>query len=180
MRYQRQRVALHCGQYEYEGLVESVSSHLRSKGWIDAVKRPTVFIATGSLIAGLACLIQRPPVPLEYFDFRADLQAAVTDTAVVVLEGQPAMRVWLEEQLTTLAAIVRIDSLLATVRRDTLLVPLAGPIDAKLAMTLGSKDVGGSVRKAYRNRHGQRQAVDAVVIGLGVALRRLKSLERGF
>ncbi len=143
------------------------------------MKRRTALIATGSLIAALACPIQRPPVPAEYLDFRADLQAAVTDTAVVVLEGQPAMRLRLEEQLTTLAAIVQTDSLLATLRRDTLLAPLAAPIDAKLAMTLGSKDVGGSVRKAYRNRHGQRQAVDALVIGLGAALRRLKSEGRG-
>jgi len=55
------------------------------------VKRRAVLIATGSLIAALACPIQRPPVPAEYLDFRADLQAAVTDTAVVVLEGQLAM-----------------------------------------------------------------------------------------
>ena len=144
------------------------------------MKRPAVLAATALLIAGLACPIQRPPVPAEYVDFRAELQSAVSDTAVVVLDGRPTMRLWLEEQLTTLAAVVRTDSLLAVLQRDTLLAPLAGAIAAKLSTTLDSKRVGSSVRKAYRNPDGQRQAVDAVVIGLGLAIRRLKSETRGF
>lgn len=136
-------------------------------------------MTTGLAIGALACPIQRPPVPPQYLDFRAALQAAVTDTAVVVLRGQPTVQVWLEERLTTLAAVVRTDSLLALLQRDTLLAPLAGAIAVQLATTLDSKRVGNSARKVYRNPHGQRQAVDAIVIGLGLALRRLKTEARG-
>ncbi|KPK82494.1 MAG: hypothetical protein AMS25_02190 [Gemmatimonas sp. SM23_52] len=174
-------IAPYCQQHEYQDhLGRRRPIFALSLGQRNIVKRPAVVAATGLLIAALACPIQRPPVPPEYLDFRAELQSAVSDTAVVVLDGQPTMRVWLEERLTTLAAVVRTDSLLALLQRDTLLAPLAGAIAAKLATTLGSKRVGNSVRKAYGNSHGQRQAVDAIVIGLGLALRRLKSEARGF
>jgi hypothetical protein len=126
------------------------------------------------LAAALACPIQRPPIPPEYYDFRAELQAAATDTAIVEMKGLARMQERLDTRLPDLAAYVRVDSLLATMDADPALEPLAGAVATTLAMMLESGRVGGSVRKAYLHPDGQRLAVDAIVIGLGVALRRLR------
>ncbi|MGD8866920.1 MAG: hypothetical protein PVI01_04810 [Gemmatimonadales bacterium] len=130
-------------------------------------------IATVALPAVLACPIQRSPVPREYLPFRAKLEDAVTDTALVEMEGLPRMQSQLESQLTNLAAILTVDSLLAALEADRELAPLAGAIATTVRIELESKGVDGGVRKAFRNRDGQRQAVDAIVIGLGRALYRL-------
>ncbi len=131
-------------------------------------------VAAVLLLAALACPIQRPPVPADYYDFRATLQAAVTDTALVELAGRPAMQSRLEARLPQLAAIVASDSLLAALRFDSLLEPLSGSVQAVLSRALEAPGVSGGVRKAFREPDGQRLAVDAILIGLGTALRRLK------
>ncbi len=132
--------------------------------------------AAGAIVltVALACPIQRPPVPADYYDFRATLQAAVTDTAVVELAGRPATQSRLEGQLPRLAAIVESDSLLAALRSDPLLEPLSGSVRVVLSRALGAPGVSGGVRKAFRKPDGQRLAVDAILIGLGMAVRRLK------
>jgi len=125
-----------------------------------------------------ACPIARPSVPLEYFDFRARLQAAISDTAVVEMEGLPMMRDSLEARLPDLAAILTVDSLVAALDASPTLSPLAGAAATTVRITLESKSVGGSVRRAFRNADGQRQAVDAMVIGLGRAVHLLRSSEQ--
>lgn len=125
--------------------------------------------------AGIACPIQRPSVPAEFYPFRAALEAAVADTAVIVMEGRPAIRERLYSRLPELAAVLTTDSLLRALAADTLLEPVAGPVAAQLDATLRSTETGGRARAAFRNPDGQRQAVDAILIGLGTAVRRLRA-----
>jgi hypothetical protein len=132
----------------------------------------------GLLASAVACPIARPPVPPEYYGFRAQLQGAVTDTAVVEMDGLPKMQDSLESKLPDLAAILTVDSLLAALDASPTLSPLAGATATALRMTLDSKAVGGGVRAAFRNPDGQRQAVDAIVIGLGRAVHVLRG--RGY
>ncbi len=123
--------------------------------------------------AVLACPIQRPPVPADYYDFQAVLRAAVADSAEVALAERWAARSHLEQRLPELAARVETDSLLEALAADSLLSPLAAVVDAALRRALESNGVSGGVRKAFRKPDGQRLAVDAILIGLGQALRRL-------
>ncbi len=125
----------------------------------------------GLLLASAACPITRPSIPPEFYDFRAQLQGAVTDTAVVELEGLSGMQAQLEDRLADLAAILTVDSLLADLGADPALNPLAGSVATTVRIQLESKDVSGGVRDAFQTPSGQRQAVDAIVIGLGRALR---------
>jgi hypothetical protein len=129
------------------------------------------------LAAFLACPIQRPPIPWEYYDFRAALQESVADTAVAEMEGDPAMQDRLEDRLPDLAAILTTDSLVATLDVDPFLWRLGSAVAAVLLRTLDSELAGGRVRSAYEKPDGQRLAVDAVVIGLGKSLRRLRAGE---
>lgn len=123
--------------------------------------------------AAVACPIQRPPVPADYYEFREALGTAVAESAEVALAGNPAYRSRLEERLPELAALVETDSLLVALAADSLLSPLAGVVGATLNHALESGEVSGGTRKAFRNPDGQRLAVDAILIGLGRALRRL-------
>ncbi|MGD2218137.1 MAG: hypothetical protein PVJ64_15375 [Gemmatimonadales bacterium] len=127
--------------------------------------------------AVLGCPINRPPVPWEYYDFRAALLASVADTSVAEMEGDPAMQDRLEDRLPDLAAILTTDSLVATLDTDPFLWPLASAVAAVLMRTLASDHATGSVRSAYDKPDGQRLAVDAIVIGLGRSLRRLRGGE---
>ena len=129
------------------------------------------------LAAVLACPIQRPPIPREYYGFRAALQESVADTAVAELKGDPAMQDRLEDRLPDLAAILTADSLVATLDVDPFLWPLGSAVAAVLMKTLDSEHAGGRVRSAYENPDGQRLAVDAIVIGFGKSLRRLRAGE---
>lgn len=133
------------------------------------------FSLCGLLAAALACPIQRPAIPIEYYGFRGDLQGAVTDTALVTMAGDRAMRDLLENRLSELAAYLSVDSLIATLAADGALNPLAGAIETKLNEILSSDGVGGNVRDAFVKPDGQRLAVDAIVIGLGRALHQLSS-----
>lgn len=132
-----------------------------------------------ALTATLACPIQRPPVPPEYYDFRSDLQTAVRDTAIVEMEGLSRMQSRLEVHLTDLSAITRVDSLLTALEADSELYPLSGAIATTVRIRLESKHVGGGVRQAFLNPDGQRLAVDAIIIGLGRALYLLRSSSSG-
>ncbi len=127
------------------------------------------------LAAVLACPIQRPPIPPEYYGFRTALQESVADTAVAEMEGDSAMQERLEDRLPDLAAILTTDSLVATLDVDPFLWPLASAVAAVLMRTLDSDHAGGRVRSAYGNPDGQRLAVDAIVIGFGKSLRRLRA-----
>ncbi len=114
-------------------------------------------------------------MPAEYYDFRAQLQAAVTDTAMVEMEGLPGMQDSLQARLPDLAAILSVDSLLAALDASPTLSPLAGATATTLRIELNAKNVGGGVRNAFMNADGQRQAVDAIVLGLGRAVHLLRS-----
>jgi hypothetical protein len=137
----------------------------------------SLVIASAAMI--VACPIQRAPVPPEYMGFRARLQDAVTDTARVEMNGLARMQDRLEIRLTDLAAVVTVDSLLTALNADRELAPLSGAIATTVRIQLEARSVGGGVRKAYRNPDGQRQAVDAIVIGLGRALYRVRSSPGG-
>jgi hypothetical protein len=137
--------------------------------------RPAVPTTLILLAAALACPIQRPPIPREYYDFRAELQENVADTAVAEMEGDQAMQGRLEDRLPDLAAILTTDSLIATLDVDPFLWPLGSAVAAVLMRTLDSDIAGGRVRSAYGKPDGQRLAVDAIVIGLGKSLRRLRA-----
>ncbi len=143
------------------------------------MRRTTTAVSTALLLAAavLACPIQRPSVPWEYYDFRAALQESVADTARAELEGDPAMQERLEDKLPDLAAILTTDSLVATLDVDPFLWPLGSAIAAVLLKTLDSDHASGRVRSAHRNPDGQRLAVDAIVIGLGKGLRRSRGGE---
>ncbi len=126
------------------------------------------------LATALACPIARPPVPQEYYDFRADLIVAVEDTTVATIAEHPDMQARLDSRLPDLSAILTTDSLIATLDGDPVLWTLAGPVAATLRQTLEADGVGGRVRSSFRNADGQRLAVDAIIIGFGKALRRLR------
>lgn len=134
-------------------------------------------VGAAAAVATSGCPISRPPIPAEYFDFRADLQRAVTDTAMVEMEGLPRMQARLDGRLIELAAITRTDSLFVTLREDPALRPLAGAIATSLRILFEKGDYGGGVESAFRNRDGQRLAVDAMVVGLGRALYLLREEE---
>jgi hypothetical protein len=140
------------------------------------VRQRTIAVATTALLlaAALACPIQRPPVPREYYAFHAALQEIVADTAAAEMEDDPAMQSTLEDRLPDLAAILTTDSLVATLDSDPFLWPLGSAVAAVLMRTLDSDHAGGRVRSAYEKPDGQRLAVDAIVIGLGRGLRRLR------
>ncbi len=125
----------------------------------------------------LACPIQRPPVPTDYFEFREALRATVAEAAESELAGRPASRSRLQERMPELAAQVETDSLLATLAADSLLSPLTAVVRTALDRALESRGVSGGVRKAFRKPDGQRLAVDAILIGLGQALRRLDATD---
>ncbi len=139
------------------------------------ISRAPSILTLGLVLGTLACPIQRPPVPIEYYDFRADLQLAITDTAGVEMDGLTRMQTALEHRLTELAAITTTDTLFATLEADRELRPLAGAVATTLRIQLDSKHVAGSVRSAFRTIDGQRLAVDAIVVGLGRALYLLRS-----
>jgi hypothetical protein len=143
------------------------------------VRRVTTAVSTTLflLAAALACPIQRPPVPREYYVFRAALEESVADTAVAEMEGDPAMQDRLEERLPDLAAILTTDSLVATLDVDPFLWPLGSAVASVLMQMLESDHARGRVRSAYGNPDGQRLAVDAIVIGFGKSLRRLRAAE---
>lgn len=103
----------------------------------------------------------------------------MTDTAIVEMEGLERMQSRLDDRLTDLSAITRVDSLLAALEADSELYPLSGAIATTLRIRLESKQVGGGVRRAYGNADGQRLAVDAIIIGFGRALYLLRSSSRG-
>ncbi len=140
-------------------------------------KLRNLLVAAGAVSLGglLGCPIARPPVPPEYYDFRIMLQEAVADTTAGELRGDVEMQDRLDERLTDLAAIVRVDSLIVSWDSDAVLWPVAGAVTVALNRTLGTDGVGGSVRDAFQRPEGQRQAVDAIVIGLGRALRRVRT-----
>lgn len=125
----------------------------------------------------LACPIQRPSVPREYYDFRAELQESVADTATAEMAGDPGMQDRLEERLPDLAAILTTDSLIATLDVDPFLWPLGSAVAAVLMRALDPDHTGGRVRSAFENPDGQRLAVDAIVIGFGKSLRRTRGGE---
>ena len=125
----------------------------------------------------MGCPISRPSVPVEYYDFRAQLQAAVTDTAMIEMEELISMQDSLQARLPDLAAILTVDSLLAALDASPTLSPLAGATATTVRIELNAKNVGGGVRNAFMNPDGQRQAVDAIVIGLGRAVHLLRSAE---
>ncbi len=131
-------------------------------------------LAAALAAAGLGCPLQRPPVPADYYDFRAELEAAVADTAVVELRGRSRVQTRLDDRLPEFAALLATDSLAAVLAADPQLARLAGAVSAALTATLESERVSGRVRKAFANPDGQRLAVDAMLIGLGRALRRLR------
>ncbi len=131
----------------------------------------------GTLAATLACPIARPAVPPEYYDFRVTLQEAVADLVAAELRGDAEAQQRLDNRLTDLAAILQVDSLIVTLDSDAILWPLAGAVSVALTRTLRSNETAGSVRDAIQNPDGQRQAVDAIVIGLGMALRRTRMEE---
>jgi hypothetical protein len=155
--------------------VHSAARRLR-RGVVKHIKT-ALSAALFFLAAFLACPIQRPPIPWEYYDFRAALQESVADTAVAEMEGAPPMQDRLEDRLPDLAAILTTDSLVATLDVDPFLWPLGSAVAAVLMQTLDSDLAGGRVRSAYGNPDGQRLAVDAIVIGLGKSLRRLRAGE---
>ena len=142
------------------------------------IKALAILVVAGATTI-VACPIQRAPVPPEFMGFRAQLQDAVTDTALVEMDGLTRMQDRLEIRLTDLAAIVTVDSLLTALDADRELAPLSGAIATTVRIQLEARGVGGGVRKAYRNPDGQRQAVDAIVIGLGRALYRVRSSPGG-
>ena len=131
-------------------------------------------LGAGLAAATLACPIARPAVPAEYYDFRFTLQEAVADTVAAELRGDVEAQQRLDDSLTDLAAILLVDSLIVSLDSDAVLWPLAGAVTVALNRTLRSDETAGSVRDAIRNPDGQRQAVDAIVIGLGLALRRAR------
>jgi hypothetical protein len=142
-------------------------------------RRVIVAVLCCVLVAAVACPIQRPPVPPEYLDFRARLQTAVTDTALVEMEGLSRMQARLQSRLTDLAAITTVDSLLATLEDDQELYPLSRAVATTVRIRLEARGVSGSVRNAFANPDGQRLAVDAIVIGLGRALHLLETASLG-
>ncbi len=116
-------------------------------------------------------------MPPDYYEFREALGAAVADSAEVALAWKPAARSRLAQRLPELAALVETDSLLAALAADSLLAPLTGVVDAALRRALESRGVSGRTRSAFRKPDGQRLAVDAILIGLGQALRRLDATD---
>ena len=130
------------------------------------------------LAAALACPIQRPPIPWEYYGFREELQQSVADTAVAEMADDPAMQDRLEDRLPDLAAILTTDSLVATLDVDPYLWPLGSAVASLLLQTLDTDRAGGRVRTAFESPDGQRLAVDAIVIGFGKSLRRLRGQDR--
>lgn len=141
--------------------------------------RRSAFAATLSsmalLTAVLGCPIQRPPIPLDYYRFRDVLRDSVRSVAVVELSGRVAMQERLEEELPAFSTLTRPDSLLATLGADPILSPLAAPLERTVREVLESDVGSGAVRKAFRKPDGQRLAVDAILIGLGQALRQVRT-----
>lgn len=142
-------------------------------------RRRGIWFLCGLLGCALACPLQRPVIPAEYYDFRADLQALVTDTALVVMEGDREAQDMLENRLTELAVYLTVDALLERMAADEPLRHLAEAVLARTNVLLQSDDLGGRVRKAFAHPDGQRLAVDAILVGLGRALYRVRSESGG-
>jgi len=122
----------------------------------------------------VGCPIQRPPVPMDYFPFRDALRDSVAAVAEVEMAGRPSLQGRLEESIAELAPLTRTDSLFQTLAADPLLSPLAVSLEDALQGVLRSDAASGRARKAFGRAEGQRLAVDAILIGLGTALRRLR------
>lgn len=139
------------------------------------IRSPRPALTAGFFVlVAVACPIQRPPVPAGYLEFRSHLQSAVADTAGQVLAGRLAAQERLDERLPELSALLATDSLVASLARDSLLAPLAAAVSSVIASELDPERTSGKVRKAFGLADGQRLAVDAIVIGLGTALRKLR------
>lgn len=117
-----------------------------------------------------ACLIQRPPVPPEFLWLRYDVTDSTAAAAVAFLRDDAPAREVVRERLPTLAAQTHVDTLVARVTGDPPLAPLGlelrEVVDAAVARS------SGRVREALGHPDAQRQLVEAVVLGLGLALRR--------
>lgn len=121
-----------------------------------------------------ACPIQRPPVPMDYFPFRDALRDSVAAVAHLELVGRPALQDGLEESIPQLSTVTRTDSLFTRLAADPVLSSLSSPLESALQGVLASDAASGGARKAFRRPEGQRLAVDAIIIGLGMALRRVR------
>jgi hypothetical protein len=117
-----------------------------------------------------ACVIQRPPIPPEFLELRYEVTDSTAAAAVAFLRDEVTAREVLRERLPVLAAQTQVDTLVMRVTGDPELAPLGRALREVVddAVTGSS----GRVRAALSHPDAQRQLVEAVVLGLGLALRR--------
>lgn len=128
------------------------------------------------LLAG--CLIQRPPVPPEFLDLRYEVRDSTAAAATALLRGDTAAQQMVRERLRDYAAESQVDTLVARLEAD----PVVAPVGLKVRQVLEAAlaRASGRVRGALPHPDAQRQLVEAVVLGLGIAVRRAEdSAERG-
>jgi hypothetical protein len=130
------------------------------------------------LLAG--CLIQRPPVPPEFLDVRYEVSDSVAVAAAALLRGDAAAQQVVRERLPDYAAEGQVDTLIARLEADPVVAPLGLKVRQIVQDALAR--ASGRVRGALPHPDAQRQLVEAIVLGLGVAVRRTEdasSAERG-
>lgn len=121
-----------------------------------------------ALFAG--CLIQRPPVPPEFLDLRYEVRDSTAAAAADLLRGDVAAQQVVRERLRDYAAERQVDTLVAKLEADPVVAAVGLKVRQVLEAALGR--ASGRVRGALRHPDAQRQLVEAVVLGLGIAVRR--------
>lgn len=128
-----------------------------------------VAAVVGSLSGG--CLIQRPPVPPEFLDLRYQVTDSTEAVAAAFLEGEAAAREVLRERLPSYATQTHADTLVVRMTETPALAPLGWKVREVLDAAIARSS--GRVRGAVAHPDAQRKLVEAVVLGLGLALRRV-------
>lgn len=139
--------------------------------YVGRMRRERCGLAAAALTAALsACLIQRPPVPPEFLDLRYEVTDSTAAAAAPVLRGEPPMQDALRDRLPSYAAQTHVDTLVERMWGQPGTAPLG--FEVRRVLDAAIERSSGRVKGALRHPDAQRQLVEAVVLGLGLALRR--------
>ena len=140
--------------------------------YVGRMRRKGQSLSALALTAALsACLIQRPPVPPEFLDLRYEVTDSTAAAAAAVLRGEPAMQEALRDRLPSYASQTHADTLVERMWGQPATAPLG--FEVRRVLDGAIERSSGRVRGALGHADAQRQLVEAVVLGLGLALQRV-------
>lgn len=117
-----------------------------------------------------ACIIQRPPVPPDFLDLRYEVRDSIAVAAESLLRADSTAQQIVRERLPDYAAETHVDSLVTRLESDPAVASVGLVVRRILEASIAR--ASGRVRGAVSHPDAQRQLVEAVVLGLGLAVQR--------